>query len=185
MKHIKVFENYINKYKAFLDKKGLVIDKYEDIFKYDATTYVKHLGYEGFNEEEDGVEFLTRFLNEDFPYGLRNIPDKVTLYRLLALNDVKDIDVDDFGTHYVADKNLIDSDFINTIGLEDVVGMLDMDYENTKLYIVTVELDKNQIDFIHTIHNRLLYPTENEFTTIKSPKIVIKNIEIFEYDESH
>lgn len=151
--------------------KDIIINKYEDIFKYSVKDYIDKLGYDGFNYEKDAIEHLNDLFKSDFPIGFLNIPKKVTLYRVLFLEKLKDINKKDFGLHYIADKKIIEeNDFLGSIGGDN--------YSNEyKPYIFEVEVDRDDINYYWTIHNNLLYPREYEITLNKNVKVKIKKYE--------
>jgi hypothetical protein len=157
--------------KTFKYHKNISITKYEDVFKYSVEDYINKFGYEGFNNEKDAIEYLNNILKTNFPTGLLNVPEKVTLYRVLFLENLKDVNKKDFGVHYVADKELLtDNDFLGNIGSDNFSD----DY---KPYIFEVEVNRDDINYYWTIHNNLLYPREYEITLNKDVDVKIKKYE--------
>ena len=143
-------KSLISKIGGIIFENNHIIDKYND--------------WSGFNSKEDAIEELNHLLTTDFPYGLLNIPDKVTLYRVLAIENNNKINEEEIGEHFVSQPEICyERSFLEKIGVWDILN------ENTKLYILTCITDKINIDIDKTIGNRLLYPREEEFT-IKNPR---------------
>lgn len=172
--HYEESRKYIKKLIREAMEKQVLINNYEDIFKYTPEQIVDEFGAEGFNSEENAIEELAEVLNADFPYGLKNVPEKLILYRVLFLKDPKKYNLKNFGHHYIASKMLIDGDFLLRMGGEN------FDWDETPPYVFKVEIDRNEIDFSHTISNNLNHPREFEITT-KSANPQIKVLEIKPY----
>jgi hypothetical protein len=125
-------------------------------------------------EQEEALENIYKFIDNDFPNGLQNLPNKVLLYRILDIN-VKDLNPNKIGQHFVGDKNLLfNSDFLNSIEFIDKTE-LPHKIKETGI-IVTVEVDKDDIDLYETIRTKGNYLSEFEYT-IRSSNYIIKNIE--------
>jgi hypothetical protein len=165
--NFKIFEKINNK---------IEINSYNDIFKYTSEDYVDEFGFEGFNYEDDAIEYLNELLTNEYPHGLKNIPNKVKIYRILFLENKDEFNKNEFGCHYFTDTTLLwDSDFILRIGGEEY------DWDIQHPYVFELLIDRNEIDFSHTISNNLLYPNEFEITTkTKNPNIEILNIKDYE-----
>jgi hypothetical protein len=125
-------------------------------------------------EQEEALENVYNFIDSDFPYGLQNLPNKVLLYRILDVN-VKDLKPNNIGQHFVGDKNLLfNSDFLNSIEFIDKTELPHKIKENG--IIVTVEVNKDDIDLYETIRTKGNYLSEFEYT-VRSLNYIIKNIE--------
>ena len=111
------------------------------------------------NNEVNILNKYHEFMSKDFPVGFRNIPDKIKLYRLITnCRDKKDINLTTIGIHFVADKKLLNEEFvslIDTISYKDVLA---------KYFIVTIETSWNNIDVDKTLAYNIWYPDEHEFT---------------------
>jgi len=131
---------------------------------------IKYVGDDtsGFNSREDAIEEVEYLLEADFPNGFRNFPDKVILYRLLLLDNGESINEDELGEHFTSESNL-------DIGFLEKIGIWENWSDDTKLWLLTCETEKRNIDIVRTIGNRLLFPRENEFTLLNSSKINIIN----------
>ena len=87
---------------------------------------------------------------------LNNLPETITLYRLLYVGDDNTINREELGDHYTQEKK----------------ELLYNHYNKGSIYgghwghpvLVTVEATKPQIDVYNTIHNNILYPHEKEIT---------------------
>jgi hypothetical protein len=135
---------------------------------------IKYVGNDvsGFNNRQDAIDEIDYLLNAEFPSGFKNIPNRVLLYRVLLLEDNESINEYDVGEHFIAEPNLIDIGFLEKIGVWDSWS------DESKLWLLTCEVDKKNIDFERTIGNRLLYPRENEFTLFDKSKIKMVNKKI-------
>lgn len=121
----------------------------------------------GFNSREEAKEEIYILINTDFPYGFKNIPNNVILYRVLLLKDGESIDEENVGEHFISQPNLID------IGFLEKIGVLDNWSEDASLWMLTCQTTKDNINMERTIGNRLVYPRENEFTLHNDSKIKI------------
>lgn len=154
-----------------INKNKVVLSEYSDIYKYTPKQIVGSFGHEGFNNELDAIEYLKEILKAKFPLGYKNMTEKVKLYRVLFVSNIDEINKNKLGTHFITDKNIIDSDWLLSIGGEN------FDWDETPPHIVEIIVNRDEIDFEYTIRNNLLYPYEYEIT-MKSinPKIDIINI---------
>lgn len=168
-----IIEGALRVYKS-LHKNEIIIEKYEDIFKYKSEQYVDEFGFEGFNTRDDAIEHLDYLFKTKYPYGYLNVPKEMKLYRVLFVESEKDINKNDLGFHFIPNKKLIDGDFIFSIGGEN------FDWEETPPHLVEVLVDRDEINWSYSIANNLKYPYEWEITMKnKSPKITIIKISLF------
>lgn len=115
-----------------------VIDK-----EFFITTLEETFGYSRAESEEiveSEIEYLT------------NLPDKIELYRIIFADSKKEINKDELGSHYSDDKESLiqNSSFASGYG----------EFK----FLLTIKAKKDQIDIHNTLHNRILYPNENEIT---------------------
>ena len=100
----------------------------------------------GFSKEdaEDELDEITNYV--------KNLPDKIKLYRILAVDGEDNINTKELGVHYSTNrKDLLKSHtYVTGSGEEH--------------YIVTVVSPKSLVDVNETIANRILYPNEQEIT---------------------
>jgi hypothetical protein len=118
----------------------------------------------------------------DFPHGLANIPDIVTLYRILEVEEESDINVDVLGSHFIADKEIMyDFGWLERIGFSESDIRYMQDNDDTKLYLVTVEVSRDNIELYHTISNAFAHPYEYEIT-LKDKGNGCRVVKIEEFD---
>ena len=143
--------------------------------------------WEGFNSKEDAIEEINYSLNGNFPHGLNNIPETVTLYRVLLIYDDYDINEDLVGECFVSDKDNIDRSFLDNIGIlsnwSDGSCSWDDLSADAKLWLLTCETKSYNIDFKATLLNRLTYPRENEFTLKPNSNVKILNKEVLNINQ--
>jgi len=153
----------------------LNINSYTDLYRLSPETLVDNLGKysTGDPERDEAVEVIRTRLNQDFPKGFKNIPDVILLYRFLLINDGVKIDETKIGIHFVADKSIIDDDWLYDIGVRDV-------NENSIGYILTCRINRDSIDFKNTIKNNIFYWSECEFTLYGNSNVVIINKEKYQ-----
>jgi hypothetical protein len=172
MKHLKLFENYN------FDQKMHELD--EDDYNPIALEYANRYYKDETNPRGaygDYFEILDRlheFCETDFPYGIKNIPETVTLYRLLNVDNEESINKDKLGLHYVGDKDMFDDyDFVESF-------MHRYGEKTKKWFVVKIETEKENIDLGQTLGNRAEYP--NEFEISLKDDNNLKIIEIEEID---
>lgn len=85
-------------------------------------------------------------------YSLKVLPDPVTLYRIVIVDNKSDIDLNRPGSHYSHSKR----DLLNSHTFLTGSG--------EKYYLITVSAPKELIDVNETINNEILYPNETEIT---------------------
>lgn len=125
-------------------------------------------------------EFFITTLQETFGYSraeseeiveseiqyLTNLPDEIKLYRIIFADNKKEINKDKLGSHYSDDKESLIQNSSFAIG-----------YGECK-FLLTITAKKNQIDIENTLHNRILYPNENEITIRNNGKgVKVQSIE--------
>jgi hypothetical protein len=89
---------------------------------------------------------------ESLKHWYKALPKKMTLYRIVFADFPKDINLDEPGSHYALGRKELMSSH----------GYL-QGYGEHK-YLITVHAKKSQMDVRDTLHNRVLYPHENEIT---------------------
>jgi hypothetical protein len=89
---------------------------------------------------------------ESLKHWYKTLPKKMTLYRIVFADFPKDINLVEPGSHYALDRKELMSSH----------GYL-QGYGEHK-YLITVHAKKSQMDVQDTLHNRVLYPHENEIT---------------------
>lgn len=97
--------------------------------------------------KEDAKEVLDDIINK-----VKTLPEEIKLYRIIRVDDKKDIDVYEPGSHYSLNKKELMSSHSYADGVGD------------QSYLITVLSPKKLVDVEETIHNNVLYPHENEVT---------------------
>ncbi len=98
---------------------------------------------------------------------VKNLPETLIGYRILVVNDKKDINLDEIGSHFGKNRLELLSNHSFCTGCGE------------KYFLITAEIPKNEIDIEETIKNNILYPNENEITV----KNKGKNIKILKIEE--
>ena len=112
--------------------------------------------------EKDAKNELQYHLNR-----VKNLPETIKAYRILSVNDKKDINTTKIGSHFALNRlDLIKNHSFSTGSGE-------------KYYIITANIPKNEVNVQETIHNNILYPQENEITVKNNGK----NVEIVSIKE--
>ena len=154
----------------------------------DKTTIREFLNENTQHNDIDSVfqYFMNKNLNYELQENLENSydelkslisGDKIIAYRVLNVNDVKDIDINNIGIHFTTDKqNTTSDDFLEKIGVIDFEG----NYDNEKFFVITVETNVNNVDWYKTFDNRINYYGEDEINFINSNQLKIINIEEIE-----
>ena len=125
-------------------KEQITLSSEDTEFMYDA--YKKM----GLNKEwaiED-LESLLEWLN--------GLPETIILYRLLYLNEGDKINKEELGDHYSDNKKELLYNHHNK-------GSIYGDYGENAI-LITVKVNKDQIDILNTLHNNIMYPHEQEIT---------------------
>jgi hypothetical protein len=111
--------------------------------------------YDAYNQmglsKEWAIEDLQSLLE-----WLNGLPDTITLYRLLYLNDEEDINKEELGDHYSDNKKEL---LYNHHHKGSIYG----DYGENAI-LLTVKVNKDQIDILNTLHNNIMFPHEQEIT---------------------
>jgi hypothetical protein len=116
------------------------------------------------------MDFNQKEAEKELKYHLnrvKNLPEMVKGYRILRVNNKKDINLDEIGSHFAKNKADLLSNHSYLTGLGE------------KYYLITAKIPKNDIDLEETIKNNILYPHENEITV----KNKGKNVKIVKIEE--
>lgn len=87
---------------------------------------------------------------------LEELPQTIILYRLLYLHEGDKINKEELGDHYSENKKALLDNHHHKGSIYSEAG------DNAVL--LTVEIDKEQIDIFNTLYNNILYPHEEEIT---------------------
>jgi len=109
--------------------------------------YISMLKREMDYSENEAEEVLDSII-----YNIENLPEEIKLYRIVHVDDKKDIDINKLGNHFSTNKK----ELINNHSFADGVGDLS--------FLITVLSPKKLVDIEQTIYNNVLYPHENEIT---------------------
>ena len=132
---------------------------------------------------EDNTDNLLGYLyemgfdNDDALYQLNditdfydNLPETLTLYRVVFAGSKDEIDTQYPGSHYATNKNdLLDSHY---------TSLRDSSYGDN-CYVIKVKAQKQLIDSYESIKNNILYPNEQEIT-LKNKGFGVDVIEIMQ-----
>jgi len=117
----------------------------------------------GYTTREDAIEDFDN-LNNYYD----KLPDNVILHRVVFLDDIKDLDENALGQHWIEDE--IDNDLIKRLKeINDI---------NTNPYFIVAEFKKTDIDFFETLNNNMNFPNEEEIT-LKSDNIKPQTYKIY------
>ena len=98
---------------------------------------------------------------------VKNLPKTLTGYRILAVNDKKDINLEEIGSHFSENKVELLSNHSFCTGCGE------------KYYLITAKIPKKEVDLEEMIKNNILYPNEHEITV----KNKGKNVKIVKIEE--
>jgi hypothetical protein len=98
---------------------------------------------------------------------VKNLPKTLTGYRILVVDDEKDINLDEIGSHFSENKVELLSNHSFCTGCGE------------KYYLITAKIPKNEVDLQETLRNNILYPNEHEI----SVKNKGKNVKIVKIEE--
>jgi len=89
---------------------------------------------------------------KDLLTWVKSLPSYLTLYRMIVVDDISEIDRESLGSHYSLNKkNLMDSHSYLTGSGE-------------KKFLIKVKATRDMIDLNQTLANNILYPNEQEIT---------------------
>lgn len=108
----------------------------------------ENMGYEEESAKEDLIN-LVSYLN--------SLPKTIRLYRIICSDDMVNINKEYVGSHYSINKNNL---VRNHYGRGSIQGSCMGD----KVFLVTVDVDKTNIDVLVTLSNNILFPHEEEIT---------------------
>lgn len=158
MKYIKLFEEY-NIKNEYVSRDELV----------------------GYSKEKQFFDTENEYY--DINSYFEKLPNKLTLERILYIEPNGKLGADKLGIHFTFPDDRYPQ-FLWKI------GVLDQDMEKDEmidildnLKLVTVEVNKSDIDFSKTVYHRINYIEENEITLVDNAKIDIKSIDKYEWDE--
>lgn len=116
------------------------------------------------------MDFSEKEAEKELNYYIKwakNLPKTVKGYRILQVNDKKDINLGEIGSHFAKNKQELLQNHSYLTGLGE------------KYYLITAEIPKIEINLGETIKNNILYPHENEITV----KNMGKNVKIVKIEQ--
>lgn len=121
----------------------------------------------GFDNEYSAEAHLDHILDM-----LDDLPEEITLYRVVFLDSPSELNKVKPGLHYVLDKESL----LKNHYLMDIVSSHS---QGEKPYLITVKVNRDKIDLSTTIDNNLRYPNEEEIT-LKNKGLGAKVVKINE-----
>lgn len=88
---------------------------------------------------------------------VKDLPEELFLYRVLYLDDEKQINYDELGSHYSQDRTDLINNHYNR-------GSIYGHGQGENAYLITVKVPKSEVDVMETLNNNILYPHEKEIT---------------------
>jgi hypothetical protein len=116
------------------------------------------------------VDYSEKEAKNELKYHLervKNLPKTLTGYRILVVDNEKDINLDEIGSHFSENKLELLSNHSFCTGCGE------------KYYLITAKIPKKEVDLEEMIKNNILYPNENEITV----KNKGKNVKIIKIEE--
>lgn len=115
----------------------------------------------------NGEKFLIELIKSPFPFGYYRIQDEVELMKIVYLKSEKDLDKEKLSIHY----------FANPEDIENIKSQLNGAAYEGDPYLITIKINKQNIDVEETLRNNLLYQFEYETTLKPKSEITIIKIE--------
>jgi hypothetical protein len=116
------------------------------------------------------MDFSEKEAKNELNYHLnrvKNLPEMVKGYRILVVNDKKDINLDEIGSHFGENKVELLSNHSFCTGCGE------------KYFLITAKIPKKEVDLQEMLKNNILYPNEMEITV----KNKGKNVKIIKIEE--
>jgi hypothetical protein len=113
-------------------------------------------------DEKEAKNELKYHLNR-----VKNLPKPLIGYRILVVNDKKDINLDEIGSHFSENREELLKNHSFCTGCGE------------KYYLITAKIPKKELDLQEMIKNNILYPNEHEITV----KNKGKNVKIVKIEE--
>lgn len=126
--------------------------------------------YDELNDEDAIEEIVNDFkslLNDNYPDGFKNTPNILILYRIVKLNNPKELNTHNLGRSWfsnierIKDKNFIDQLFNNS----------------KNLYMITAEVPIQKVDIPRSLIQRITTYIENEVVLSDDTSIKIISID--------
>lgn len=126
---------------------------------------------------ECAIDDFKQTLSKEYPYGLKNIPNEPIIYRLITAKNIEDINKNNLGKSWFANKNQPKEhhEFFDML-LHIKQNKRDL---NHKIFLIEAKTDLRNIDIKRTLWQRSTQFYENEIVVIDDSKL--KNINIQEW----
>lgn len=118
-----------------------------------------------FENETLAKNYITKSIKE-----LNNLPETITLYRVIFVKNENNINKNEIGSHYVINRKQLEQShqLISHVG-------------GGVPFILTVKSPKSLINLENTLENKIMYPHENEIT-LKNNGVGAKIIRIDRFE---
>jgi len=178
MKHIKLFEEYINKSYPIGDYKDFDSLTEKDLYEIAKWGLTGDFYFSGAWDDADNnlevasqtvVDSFKILLDEPYPEGFKNTPKVLTLYRMLSLKNIEDLNTKNLGFSWFSNidrKN-------NRYFLDQLEHL-----RSGKVFMVTANIPISNVDIARSLWQRDCIYVENE--------VVIKddtNIDVIEVEQ--
>jgi len=151
---VKNFKQFLNEHKQYRSFKDLTDSDLYDIANW-AIFKEGYILYDDLNNEEaikEIINDLKLLLKDDYPNGFKNIPNTLTLYRIVKLDKPGDLNTSNLGGSWFSDiERIKDKNFIDQL------------FNNRKnLYMITAEVPITKVDIPRSMIQRITTHIENE-----------------------
>lgn len=99
----------------------------------------------------DDVEYRIQSTNK-LVDEIKSLPQIFIAYRLYQLNYDETINYTNLGSHFIIDRSIINNNWLNSIG----------NLNKDKLVLLSVEINKDDVNWYRTIYQNAHYPDEKE-----------------------
>ena len=121
------------------------------------------------------VEDFKKFLNIPYPEELGNIPNKPTIYRLIRLKNISDLNKEKLGISWFSNPKQPEKS-----GFFEMLDYLKPNKnDDGTVYILTGKIDRKNIDMPRTLWERSTQWWENEIVVKDDSKIELLDIKEF------
>lgn len=126
--------------------------------------------YDELSNEDAIEEIINDFkllLNSNYPDGFKNTPSVLTLYRIVKLNNPKELNRENLGGSWFSNKERIeDKNFIDQLFNRSI-----------NLYIITAEVPLSKVDIPRSLIQRVTSYIENEIVLNDDTNIKIISLD--------
>lgn len=101
----------------------------------------------------------------------------ITLYRVVYIKDIKDLNSKDLGHHYVLSTEDFHEEMLDY--LYQNARKLNKDLDEQDLYLIEIQTPSDNIDYYETMRTFAAHPFESEVTIKDGKNVVVKDISNF------